>query len=170
MAEKTGKTLPEWLKVVAATPFEKHGPIPKYLKSEQGMTHGFASLVTLRRLSAAETSSGDAIEAQYAGDKANLLPIYQSITDFVLSLGDDAEISPKKVNVSLRRSKQFALVQPLTKTRLDLGINLKGVEPQGRLEASGSFDSMVSHRVRLAQATDFDEKVQAWLTQAYQNA
>jgi len=28
-------------------------------------------------------------------------------------------------------------VQPSTKTRLDVGINLKGVAPKGRLEASG---------------------------------
>jgi hypothetical protein len=60
------------------------------------------------------------------GAIGELLLIYQSIVDFVTFLGNDVEVSPKKANVSLRRSKQFALVQPSTKTRVDLGINLVG--------------------------------------------
>ena len=51
----------------------------------------------------------------------------------------------------LRRGKQFGLVQPSTRTRVDVGINLKDVPPAGRLEASGSFNAMVSHRVRLGE-------------------
>jgi hypothetical protein len=31
----------------------------------------------------------------------------------------------------------------------DVGLNLKGVRPKGRLEASGSFNAMVTHQVRL---------------------
>jgi hypothetical protein len=76
----------------------------------------------------------------------------------------------KKTYVSLRRSKQFALVQPPTKTRVDVGINLKGVAPAGRLEASGSFNSMVSHRVRIESVKDVDKELVAWLKQAYESA
>jgi len=67
----------------------------------------------------------------------------------------------------VRRSKQFALIQPTTKDRVDLGIQLKGVPAAGRLEASGSFNAMVSHRVRLAEAKDVDVQVRGWLKQAY---
>ena len=70
----------------------------------------------------------------------------------------------------MRRSKQFALVQPSTKTRVDLGIKLKGLEPIGRLEASGSFNAMVSHRVRLTSVDDVDDDVKSWLKQAYEQA
>jgi len=66
----------------------------------------------------------------------------------------------------LRRSKQFAIVQPSTKTRVDLGLNLKGEPAAGRLEASGSFNSMVSHRVRLEKPADIDRHVKAWLKRA----
>ena len=52
-------------------------------------------------------------------------------------LGKDVEVAPKKAYVSLRRNKQFALIQPSTRTRVDLGLNLKGVEPEGRLEGRG---------------------------------
>jgi len=47
---------------------------------------------------------------------------------------------------------------------------LKG-EPAGeRLEASGSFNSMCSHRVRLSSAKDVDAEVIAWLREAYDRA
>ena len=69
--------------------------------------------------------------------------------------------------MSLRRSKQFAIVQPSTRTRVDLGLNLKGEPPKGRLEASGRFNAMVSHRVRLEKPADVNKDVKAWLKKAW---
>ena len=88
----------------------------------------------------------------------------------VAKFGSDVEFSPKKTYVSLRRSKQFALVQPSTPERLDVGINLKGAAPGGRLEASGSFNAMVSHRVRVTAASDIDAELLGWLRAAYDAA
>lgn len=73
-------------------------------------------------------------------------------------------------NLSLRRSKQFGLIQPSTATRVDVGLNLKGTAPKGRLEASGSFNSMCTHRVRLEAAKDVDAELIGWLRKAYDNA
>ena len=64
----------------------------------------------------------------------------------------------------------LAILQPSTKERFDLGLNLKGVEPAGRLEASGSFNAMVSHRVRLGGLDDVDGDVEAWLRDAWERA
>jgi len=41
---------------------------------------------------------------------------------------------------------------------------------KGRLEKSGSFNAMVSHRVRLSTVEDVDEQLTSWLKRAYQNA
>jgi len=82
-------------------------------------------------------------------------------------LGPDVEVSPTKTYVSGRRSKQFALVQPSTATRVDVGINLKGVAPSGRLEAAGSFNAMVSHRVRIERLEEVNAQLQGWLKKAY---
>ena len=86
------------------------------------------------------------------------------------SFGSDVEFAPKKAYVSLRRSKQFGLIQPSTATRIDVGLVLKGVAPAGRLEASGSFNAMVTHRVRLAGPGEVDAELIAWLRQAYEGA
>ncbi|CUS02970.2 conserved protein of unknown function [Candidatus Promineifilum breve] len=65
---------------------------------------------------------------------------------------------------------QIRNIQPSTATRIDVGINLKGVEPAGRLEKSGSFNSMVSHRVRLSNANEVDDELIGWLRGAYETA
>jgi predicted transport protein len=170
--EKTGKPLDAWIKIVAASDVEKHGEIVKFLKTEHGMTHGFANLVAhkAREVPGRIAGGDDLVTAQYAGPKADLKPIYDAIIKALSSFGKDVEVSPKKAYVSLRRSKQFALVQPSTKTRVDLGLNLKDVTPEGRLEASGSFNAMVSHRVRLEKVADVDKDVKAWLKAAYERA
>lgn len=77
-------------------------------------------------------------------------------------------IAPKKANVSLRRKKQFALVQPSTKTRIDLGLKIKDKEPDERLENSGPFGTMCTHRIRLDTIADFDKEVVAWLKEVYE--
>jgi hypothetical protein len=172
MPEKTGKPLDAWLKVVAKAKLAKHGEIVAMLKADHGMGHGFANLVAHKALAsdAGSADSDDLIATQYAGPKAALKPMYDKLVGIVEGFGKDIELAPKKAYVSLRRSKQFGLIQPSTATRLDLGLNLKGVAPRGRLEASGSWNAMCSHRVKLAGAGDIDAEVKAWLKQAYDAA
>ena len=172
--EKTGKTIAQWKRVVAKSKLDKHSLIVKLLKTEHGVTHGYANFVA-HELRAAETTdkgtksgkSSDPIAKQYEGAKADLRPIYDALLAAALKLGADVEVAPKKQYVSLRRKKQFAIIQPSTKTRVDLGLNLKGTEPTERLEISGSFNGMVSHRVRLESKRDVNAAVRKWLKAAY---
>ncbi len=153
LPEKTGKSLEEWLKILRATKLSRHKEFVELLKKDHGLTHGFANMIALQALqtdSRTATDSDALVDAQYAGAKAALRPIYDALLAVVRKFGKDVEVSPKKAYVSLRRNKQFAIIQPSTATRVDVGINLKGIKPAGRLEASGSFNAMVSHRVRVA--------------------
>ena len=169
LKEKTGKTLAQWLKITKSSKLEKHGQIVKFLKSEHSVTHGFANLIAHETLSGGKvTGDDDLIAAQYAGKKVTLLPIYEALIKAAKKLGKDMEISPKKTYVSLRHHKQFALIQASTASRLDLGLNLKGEAPTERLELSGSFNSMCSHRVRLATKKDVDAELIGWLKQAFE--
>ncbi len=173
MLDKTGKTLAQWVAVAKKSKLDKFGMIVAHLKSDHGMTHGFANLVAHAALKGDPTKpvdGDDLVASQYAGGKAGLRPIYDALIAKIERLGKDVELAPKKAYVSLRRSKQFGLIQPSTKTRVDLGLNLKGVDPTERLEASGSFNSMVTHRVRLESAKSLDAQLIAWIKQAYENA
>jgi len=167
---KTGKSLPQWLKIVQAARLEKHGQITKFLKTEHGVTHGFASLIAHHALAGGEPSStgNDLVAAQYAGAKQSLLPIYEALIASVQRFGPDVEIAPKKTYVSLRRNKQFGLIQASTKTRVDVGIELPDAAAGERLEASGSFNAMVSHRVRVSDAAEVDDELIGWLQRAYE--
>ena len=172
LQEKTGKPIAHWIKVAQGCGKEKHGGIVKHLKSEHGFTHGYANLVAqLARADSPVHESDDALlEAQYAGPKAGLKPVYDAVMKVTKGFGQGLDVAPKKSYVSLRHKKQFALVQPSTRTRVDLGINLKGKAPAGRLEASGSFNQMVSHRVQLTSPDDVDAEVQRWLREAFEAA
>jgi predicted transport protein len=172
MAEKTGKSMEQWLALAKKSGESTHGKIVAHLKSAHGIGHGYANLVAQTLLNPpGEAASGDElVEALYAGKKAPLRPIHDALMKAAKALGKDVEIAPKKTYVSLRAAKQFALVQPSTATRVDLGLNLKGVEATARLEPSGSFSAMCTHRVRLESAKDVDAEVKGWLKQAYVSA
>lgn len=168
--EKTGKTLAEWHTILKSTSLEKHGQLLNVLKKDHGVTHGFANLIVSKFLSADTGADADLVTQQYSGPKADLRPVYDALIKAVSRFGNDVEIAPKKAYVSLRRNKQFGLIQPSTKTRVDVGLNLPGVKVGKRLEASGSFNAMVTHRVRLGGASEVDSELTNWLREAYAGA
>ncbi|MEJ2596407.1 MAG: DUF4287 domain-containing protein [bacterium] len=172
LEKNTGKNLQQWIEIVKQKGLLKHGEIIAFLKSEHGFTHGFANLVSLKARGADAGSAKDSetlVEKQYK-DKENLRPLYDKLIDAVRQFGADVEIAPKRKYVSLRRKKQFALIQPSTHTRLDVGINFKNTVPTSRLEISGGFSNMCSHRVRLEDVTQVDNQLIEWLKLAYEEA
>lgn len=172
LQEKTGKSLAEWMAIARQTGITKHRELLNHLKAAHGLTHGYANLVTLKALETDEQPKGDEalVAAQYAGGKAGLRPIYEALITAVAQFGGDVELAPKKAYVSLRRHKQFALIQPSTATRVDVGLCLKDMSPTARLETAGSFNTMVSHRVRLSKVEDVNDQLIGWLRQAYDGA
>ena len=169
---KTGKDLAQWAAVAKAHGETKHTALVAWLKAEHGLTHGYANTIVLkaRESDAASIGEADLTAQMFAGPKAAIRPVYDKVVALAQALGPDVELSPKKGYVSLRRARQFGLVQPSTKDRVDLGLNLKGEPPAGRLEASGSFNAMVTHRVRLGAEADVDAEIAAWLRAAYDKA
>lgn len=165
MPEKTGKTLEEWIQILAKKKFDKHSTAVAFLKTEHGVTHGFANtIVSLSKDK--DVSSEDLVTNQY-NNKEQLRPIYEMLISTIVKFGNDVVITPKKGSVSLIRKKQFALIKPATKTRVDLGLKIKGIEVQGRLENSGPFGTMCTHRIQLQNVSDIDNEVIKWLSMAY---
>ena len=170
--EKTGKSLEDWVSIVRKENFGKHGQIMKFLKEKHGFTHGFANFVALkaRESDAASFDEKDLITNQYSKGKEHLKPIYDKILEIVQEFGSDVEVAPKKAAVSFRRKRQFALIKPATKTRIDLGLKLDDAELTDRLENSGPFGSMCTNRVQLTELSQVDDELIGWLKLAYEQA
>ena len=172
LLKKTGKPLEHWMKIVHASKIEKHKAIIDFLKAEHDFTFGFANFVAhkVRNLDAASLAAEvDLVALQYKG-KESLLPIYKDLHKAIGKFGNDITITSKKAAVSFIRKKQFALIKPATKTRVDLGLKLKGKENTDRLGSSGPFGAMCTHRVCLASKAEVDEELLAWLKEAYDMA
>jgi len=172
MPEKTGKSLEEWFVILNEANLSKHGEMMKLLKGEHDVTHGFANTIVLLFRQQAEggaPAEEDLVAAQYSKKQA-LKPIYDKVIEIVEGFGEDVEIAPKKNYVSLRRSKQFAIIKPATKTRVDLGFNAKGEQPTDRFTGGKAFGGMCTHLVQLTSLDEVDGEVEAWLKKAYELA
>ncbi|MCZ7555546.1 MAG: DUF4287 domain-containing protein [Bacteroidia bacterium] len=168
----TGRSLEQWIAVVRQEQLPKHGEILKFLKEQHGLTHGYANLIAHKSRgsdAASVDNQDDLIVKQYQG-KEHLRPLYDALMQQISRFGDDVEIAPKNAYVSLRRKKQFAMLQPATKTRFEIGLNLKGQEPSGKLQAINSSNAMCSHKINLASTEDIDTEVLRWIKLAYDNA
>lgn len=170
--KNTGRTLEEWIVIVRKEHFAKHGEMMKFLKETHGLTHGYANLIVHKAKGSDAGSAADQdalIAKQYQG-KEHLRPIYDALMKEIARFGGDVEVAPKNAYVSLRRKKQFAMLQPATKTRFEIGINLRGHKPKGKLHAVNSANAMCSHTINIAGAGDIDEEVLRWIKLAYDNA
>jgi hypothetical protein len=168
---QTGHSLDELIATGLATGATKHKALQAFFTETYGLTYGNANVVAIfarDRLKGASGEEANFVDAQYEGKKAALRPLYDTLIAAVAAFGD-VEIAPKRTYVSLRRKKQFALVQP-GPGRIDVGINLKGVDPNGRLEKSGSFNAMCTHRVRVNGPDDVNDELLGWLRLAYEQA
>jgi len=172
LKKNSGKSLEQWIKIVNKKNFNKHGEYLKYLKGEHGLTHGYANLISMKARAADAGSVEDKstlIDAQYKG-KESLKPIYDKLIKAVSKFGKDVEIAPKKSYVSLRRKKQFAMLTPATKTRFEVGINLKGQKGSGILEEITRSNSMCSHVIKITNTKEANKDVIGWLKKAFENA
>ena len=94
MPEKTGKSLEDWTKILKVKNFAKHGEAVKFLKTEHGVTHGFANtIVTLSKND--QSSSEDLLLNQYKG-KESLKPIYDKLVSEISKFGNDITNTQKK--------------------------------------------------------------------------
>jgi len=171
LEKNTGKSMEYWIDLVKSQNFSKHGDAMKFLKETHGFTHGYANLVVHKSKGSDAESVDDKeslVDRQYKG-KEHLIPFYDKLLTEIQRFGNDIEILPKNAYVSLKRKKQFATLTPASKTRFDIGINLKGQEPKGMLEAEKP-NAMCSHKMRITDFDDIDQEVLAWLKQAYEKA
>ncbi len=108
------------------------------------------------------------VDAQYPDAKAKLRPIYDRLAELALSFGSDVTLTVRKNYVTFSRENQFALIQPTTKNRIDLGLKLKDKPTTNRFKAAKNFGSgSITHKVGLTSRKDIDDELIAWVQEAY---
>lgn len=173
---RTGKTLDELRDLVKASRLTRHGEVRAMLQRELGLGYGDANTLTHYALQSEEERAAlgsgrpteDVLGDIYAGGKMALRPIHDRLMSAIVELGP-FELAPKKGYVSLRRRRQFAMIGPATKTRVEVGLNIKGLEPHARLLEQPA-GSMCNYVVRLTEAGQVDDEVVAWIRRAYDAA
>jgi uncharacterized protein DUF5655/uncharacterized protein DUF4287 len=173
---KTGKTLDELRAVLQQSGLTKHGEIRAMFQRDLGIGYGDANMLAQvlrdtdgeRPTAAQEATPDDVVNALYAGGKAGLRPIHNRLMAEIEQLGT-FEIAPKKGYLSLRRKKQFAMIGPATSTRVEVGLNMKGVEATARLAEMPS-GSMCNYKVKVTDVAEVDAELIAWIKRAYENA
>jgi predicted transport protein len=112
-------------------------------------------------------SEEEKIKAQYKG-KEHLWPVYDKLAATIKGFGDDVSFGIRKTYVGLQRGKQFGIIQPTTKTRLDVGLKLPDTAVTDRLQEAGHFGSgQVTHKVAVFSLDDVDRELVGWLKMAY---
>ncbi len=173
---RSGKTLDQLNAIIRKSSLTKHGEIQNMLKRDVGLGHGDANTLVHFYLKsdgarAAETkgaTTDTVLDEIYSGAKAELRPIHDKVMTTIHKFGE-FETAPKKGYVSLRRKKQFAMVGPASKMRVEVGLNMKDVKGPERLVAQPP-GGMSQYKVYLTAAKDVDKELMAWIKHAYDNA
>ena len=172
--QRSGKSLKELSAIIASSGLAKHGEIRDMLKKKLGLGHGDANVVVHVVLksdgagAAAEQglSPDEVLDGLYTGPKAALRPIHDKLMLQIRKFGA-FEVAPKKTYVSLRRKKQFAMIGPATNTRVEVGLNLKGVKGTERLVELPP-GGMCSCKVKLTSPGEVDAEMIGWIRQAFE--
>ena len=168
---KTGKPRASLYADVLGQGLAKHGEMVAWAKSTLGLGHGDANtLVHVARKSAEATpaASADPLDDIYTGPKAHQRPIHEALMSKIEGFGD-FEVAPKKGYVSLRRSKQFAMLGPKTKDRFELGINLKE-DAEHPLMKPVKPGGMCHYIISLHSVDEIDDGVVEIVRRAYEAA
>lgn len=152
-------------------PGTKTGAITEWLKTEYGLGPGHAMAIVgvLGMHKGADLSVGDKVAAQFAGAKAKWQLTYDQLLQLVEPWGD-IHVAPTNTYVSILKGQAKFAVVATTADRFDIGIKLPGEPVDDRFTASGTWNSMVTHRVRLAEGDAIDSTLVEWLKKAYDRA
>jgi hypothetical protein len=176
---KTGRSLEEWVAFI-----NRQGPPAEaerraWLKDTHKLGTNYAWWLAERSVGkGGEDDSPEAylkaavgyVEAQYAGKKAPLKPIYDRLLKMGLKLGKDVKACPCKTMVPLYRTHVFAEIAPKSQTRIDLGLSLRGRKPPKRLVPAPHPEKKdrITHTIPLTSVNEIDTTVERWLRTAYE--
>jgi predicted transport protein len=171
LSQKTGRSIRQWAQLVGSkAPAGTRKERIAWLQREHALGHGQASIVVdwVDRPEMFEEKDPAELVTGMLKGREPIHPAFTRLTSLIEELGDDVVVEPRQTYVAFSRVRQFALLEPSTPTRLDLGLVLPDAEETPRLRPAGSFGSgRISHRVSLAHEDEVDAELTDWLRAAY---
>jgi hypothetical protein len=176
----TGRSLAEWVRLARTEGPSVDTERVAWLRKEHNLNATTAWIIS-EAVEGRQTGEADLkaylrrapeyVEAMYAGPKAGLRPIHDALIQFSRSLGADVRICPSERLISLYREHVIAEIRPATRTRIELGLALRGAkrEPDGRfVETTGSAKGgRITHRIAIHSIEEIDDEVRGWVRAAY---
>lgn len=169
VTKKTGKTPDDFRALMEKKKLQQYGEVVAWLKKDFALGHGHANAIATLLLNADKrnASSETKIDTLFAGPKAVWRAPYEKLAGKVSKFGGDVSLVPNRTYINLKRAgAKFGLVQ-VSAGRLDIGLKLKGVAATKRFESAGSWNAMVTHRVRIEEPRGLDAELITWLRRAY---
>ena len=177
---KNGRSLAEWVRLVREEGPRESKAGRMWLKEEHGLGGTSARMIVDRAHGRGEEDTDSAsylaaapryVEAMFEGAKSDLRPILNALLRTAVELGSDVKICPCRTIVPLYRRHVFAQIKPSNRSRLDLGLALRGIDqrPPSRLIETGGIEKgdRITHRIPLGAVTKVDDEVFRWLRVAY---
>jgi len=174
LAERTGRTLGEWVALVQASgidPLDQNA-VRRWLRSAQGVPQNSQWAIADAAARAAgwvRPSTAEYIDSQYTGAKAALRPIYDALAAAAGDLGGDVTVEGRGSYTPFVRGRQFAAVAAATRDRVDLGLRFTDAPADGRLQRS-TGPGQATHKIALRSADDVDDQVLRLLRLAYEQS
>jgi len=172
LAERTGKTLDEWVARVQASgidPLDQNA-VRRWLRTEHGVPQNSQWAIADAAARAAgwvRPSAAEYVDSQYTGAKAALRPIYDALAAAAGELGGDVTVEGRGSYAPFVRGRQFAAVAAATKDRVDLGLRFTDPPADDRLQRS-TGPGQSTHKIALRSVDDVDDQVRHLLRLAYE--
>ena len=170
LERQTGEGVEPWnRKIKAVAPADE--PALRGWLEQQGLTGYPQTLLVWETFGYPDfllASADSLVEGQYA-DRPALRPIFDAVIAAVSALGA-VEVQARKTYVSLVTVRRtFAIVQASTKKRVDVGLRLDDIEPQGSLLLAKSLgNDTINRRLALEAVDDLGDEELGWLRRAYE--
>lgn len=179
LPEKTGRSLTDWLTFIQTAGPATEKERRDWLKQAHGLGTNTAGWLAERADGkGTEEDTPEAylqaalqyVEAQYAGKKAHLRPIYEALLELGLGLGEEVKVCPGKTIVPLYRNHVFAQIKAPNQAWVELGFAMKGIKATGRLIETGGAEKgdRITHRLPIPSLEEIDNEVRHWLRMAYE--
>ena len=157
MKDETGATTKTWSTRLKKCGVEKRNDMIKWLKTEHGLKHNYASVAVGVHLNGGKpvyADAGNLLDNQLKGKEA-MRPLYEAVEKAVLKWNPKVEVHPTKTYVSFRGKREFA-VAAIKSKEIRVGFDLDDAPFAGKLEKAKSLGAMprIGHMLVVKEKSD----------------